>query len=422
MENACNEGFLLGRTGRAAPKRRAVGFHAEDAPEPEEDDSLIRYSGDSPLMTLAPTGAGKSSGPVICNLLNHPGQAIVLDVKGKVYELTAEHRRRMGQEIHVLDLRDGNHGKGALNPFDIARRLGTEISSTCRAFASEIVHRTGNERETFWVAWAETMVTAGLAYLWQHVPEEERRISKLYDLYHPKDTTYSIAVLLDTTIGMNKTAYDCWAAYLELSERETRPSVLASTTEHLHLYESDLIRRLTDTTTIDLDALVAGEPMTIYITVPPYRLAAYSPILRLWLSGLMNLLGTRQSVPKHRTLMLVDEAGQLGRMESFITASTLMREYGLSIWTIWQNAAQLEIYGSQARTLIDNAGVIQCFGMRNSRMAGEIAALIGGISAERLVGMGKDEQMLAIDGAGPKVVRQIRYYEEPWLWDGGPTR
>jgi hypothetical protein len=124
------------------------------------------------------------------------------------------------------------------------------------------------------------MVIASLAYLWQHLPDEDRRISKLYDLYHTKDTTYSIAVLLDTITGMNKTAYDCWAAYLELPDR--------------------------------------------------------------------------------------DEAGQLGRTE------TLSRPPS---WCA--NTASAS--GRSGRTLIDNAGMIKCFGMRNSRMAQEIAAPIGGI-------------------------------------------
>ena len=38
----------------------------------------IRYAGDGPIITIAPTGAGKSSGPVICNALTHPSQPVCL--------------------------------------------------------------------------------------------------------------------------------------------------------------------------------------------------------------------------------------------------------------------------------------------------------------------------------------------------------
>jgi hypothetical protein len=40
-------------------------------------------------------------------------------------------------------------------------------------------------------------------------------------------------------------------------------------------------------------------------------------------------------------------------------ATTLLRSGGLTVWTFWQNAAQLQIYGTQANTLLDNAGVVQ---------------------------------------------------------------
>ena len=52
---------------------------------------------------------GKTAGPVITNALKHPGQLIVLDIKGEVYAATAQARRDMGQEVHVLDLRDDGH-------------------------------------------------------------------------------------------------------------------------------------------------------------------------------------------------------------------------------------------------------------------------------------------------------------------------
>ena len=84
----------------------------------------------------------------------------------------------------------------------------------------------------------------------------------------------------------------------------------------------------------------------------------------MWLSGLILLLTQRKSPPKERTLMLCDEVGNLGRIEALLTAATLLRSSGLTLWSFWQNAAQLKIYGEQANTLTDNAGVIQIFGVR----------------------------------------------------------
>jgi type IV secretion system protein VirD4 len=138
---------------------------------------------------------------------------------------------------------------------------------------------------------------------------------------------------------------------------------------------------------MDIDGFLAGKPMSLYIIVPPFRLSAYRPLLRLWLSGLILLLTQRKSPPKERTLMLCDEIGNLGRMEALLMATTLLSAGGLTVWSFWQNAAQLQIYGAQANTLLDNAGVVQIFGIRNYRMAQDLANVVGGISADELLGL-----------------------------------
>jgi type IV secretion system protein VirD4 len=202
-----------------------------------------------------------------------------------------------------------------------------------------------------------------------------------------------------------------FSSFLELPDRETRPSVLGTTLTHLRLFDSELVRRLTDTTTIDIDALIAGEPMSLYIIVPPQRLSAYRPLLRSWLSGLILVLTQRKTPAKERTLMLCDEVGNLGRIDALLTAATLLRSFGMTLWMFWQNAAQLSIYGPQANTLVDNAGVVQVFGARNHRMAEDIANLIGGVSPDEILRMRPDHQILLIEGKTIRC-RQVRHYND----------
>jgi hypothetical protein len=99
------------------------------------------------------------------------------------------------------------------------------------------------------------------------------------------------------------------------------------------------------------------------------------------------------------------------RIDALLTAATLMRSFGLTLWTFWQNAGQMQIYGSQANTLVDNAAVIQAFGVRNRRMAVDFANLIGNVSADEKMALPPDHQMLLIEGTLTQC-RQFRYYEE----------
>ena len=316
----------------------------------------------------------------------------------------------MGQKVHVLDLRD-DAKSGSLNPLDLAMRCGSDLSAIARGFAAELIERTGQERDRFWNDWAETLITGGVAWLLADRDPKERRLSALFDLFNADDVPYTMAVHMDKNEVNNRTARTAFAGFLQLSDRETRPSVLGTVQTHIRLFDSDLVRRLTDKTSFNLDAFIAGKPMSIYIIVPLFRLTAFRPLLRMWLSGLILALTQRKKPPKERTLVLCDEVGNLGRIDALITAATLMRSWGLTLWTFWQNAAQLGIYGPQANTLVDNAGVIQIFGVKNHRMAQDIANLIGGVSADGLLKMPSDQQLLLIDGKLHRA-RQVRHYSD----------
>jgi len=406
-------GLILGRTSTPA---RDFGFAGRARGKAGE---LIIYSGDGHVATFAPTGTGKTSGPVIFNALTHPGQLIVLDMKGEVHAKTAEARRAMGQAVHVLDLRDDPQ-PGSLNPLHLISHCGGEPAAVARSFAAELVQRSPDERDRFWADWSETMIAGATAWLLADCTPEERSLSKLFDLFTNDDVPYHIACQLDQKKVHNRAARAAFASFLQLPGENTRGGVLASTQTHLRLFDSDLIRRVTDTTSIDLDALIAGESMSIYIIVPPLRLTAYQPLLRLWVSGLILALTQRKELPKERTLMLCDEVGNLGRIDALLTAATLMRSWGLTLWTFWQNAAQLSIYGPQANTLVDNAGIVQVFGARNHRMAQDLANVIGGMSAQEILKLPKDEQILLIEGRLTRC-KQARYYDDPLFAKAAPA-
>ena len=79
----------------------------------------------------------------------------------------------------------------------------------------------------------------------------------------------------------------------------TRSGILASAQSHLRLFDSETIRRLTDTSSLMCQSSYRGAPMSLYIIVPPLRLSAYRPILRLWLSTLILAMTQRTTLPKN---------------------------------------------------------------------------------------------------------------------------
>jgi type IV secretion system protein VirD4 len=163
-------------------------------------------------------------------------------MKGEVFAATAQARRGMDQEVCVIDLRDGVES-GSLNPLDLAARCCTDPAATRRSFAAELIERGANERDRFWNGWAETMIAGGVAWLMADRPPQERRLSMLFDLFTNDDVAYSLAVMLDKQEVLNQAAKAAFTGFLQLSERETRLSVLGTVQSHLKLFDSDLTRR-----------------------------------------------------------------------------------------------------------------------------------------------------------------------------------
>jgi type IV secretion system protein VirD4 len=241
-------------------------------------------------------------------------------------------------------------------------------------------------------------------------------MNTVFDLFNKDDTVYTITKLLDDKeLNLHRCARAAFAGLLQLPERETMPSVIGSTQAVLRLWDSDLIRRVTGSTSFDIDALIHDSdrhPMTIYVIVPAYRAEAYRPLLRLWFGGLLMALMQRVELPERRMLLLSDETASFGKVDAFLTAATQARAFGVQLWTHWQNASQLEVYGKDgAHTLVDNAGVLQFLGAANRRAAQEFVSLVGGIDADEIMAMGSREQLVLVDGT-PQRLRRLRYFEE----------
>jgi type IV secretion system protein VirD4 len=155
--------------------------------------------------------------------------------------------------------------------------------------------------------------------------------------------------------------------------------MLSTIDAHLSPLASPSAIRAMQSSVISVTDIINGAPATIYITVPPSKLTSHRAILRLWIGSLLLALMRRApGLYPQATLVMVDETAQLGPMAELETAITLMRGFGVQVWTFWQDLDQIRaIYPRGWRTIINNAGVLQSFGIRNSQGAAELETLLG---------------------------------------------
>lgn len=416
------QGLLLGRSSADRPQ---PGFLRGVE---KSSEALICYGGDAHLLTIAPTGAGKGIGCVIPNALLYPGPLIVFDPKGEVYSVTRRQRERLGQKVVLLDAFGVTGGASdALNPLDLARLVDPDHPEDAAAsMATLLTGAQVSHKDPFWDISAHAFLTGLLTWLLADCAHEERCLSRLYALFSDSDLAYRLATMLDDGTVRHPAAKAEFAAFLNHPERETRPSVQSTARQHLPLFSSSVVRAVTDHTSFDLADLVEGRPLSLFLVVPPNKLLSHRPLLRLWLGTLITALATRRRIPPMRTLMLIDEAAQLGPMPPLIQTATLLRSAGVTLWTFFQSPAQLEAtYGGEAMVLVDNAGVVQLFAARNGRMAEAYGRLLGDASPEAVMALAGDEQLLLMEGGRSFRARRLSYLTDPLcagLFDAHPAR
>ena len=127
-----------------------------------------------------------------------------------------------------------------------------------------------------------------------------------------------------------------------------------------------------------LKDVVQGEPLSIFLVIPPEKQESHRALLRLWVATLLTALTRRRSMPKQRTLLILDETAQLGTLPILRQAVTLLRGYGAQIWTFWQDLSQIKLlYPQDWPAIVNNAAVLQAFGFANFAMAKEWGEVLG---------------------------------------------
>ncbi|MES1197435.1 MAG: type IV secretory system conjugative DNA transfer family protein [Pseudomonadota bacterium] len=416
--------LLLGWRASDAP-RDPIGFSAPrvntDAPPGE---APILYGEDRHLVTIAPTGAGKGRGVIIPNLLRFEGSAIVIDPKGETWHVTARRRKEMGQEVRLLDPFGAVGRKtDSLNPFDLFDRPGALLDADAEMLASLLAGDAGFHKEPFWDNWGRSLMAGVIAAVAETCGANERHFGKVREILMSDDAVYNLAALIENNEPLNRLSKQNISSFLPITE-QTRSGILSTAQSYLKVVNSDSALRSLSRSTISLDAVRRGDPMTIYIVIPPDKLESHGALLRLWVGALMLTVMGRKRRPKRSTLFLLDECAQLGEFGPLRQSMTLLRGYGLQVWPFFQDLSQLQrLYPKDWRTIFNNAGVFQLFGVPNHLMAKESSELIGDIDADVLRNMSKDRQVIAISGQKAIQVRLPDYLEDaPFKdqWDPNP--
>jgi type IV secretion system protein VirD4 len=388
------------------------GFHqGSDAPH---EESPIHYDGDGPICVIAPTGAGKGRDFLIPTILTYDGPLMVTDLKGELATVCARRRREMGHEVAILDpFKLTPFESARLNPFDIFSLPGAALESDAEMLANQMGEEHIIEKDRFWNDHANSLI-AGLIVAIQTIEEPiNRDFVTLKDRLFSDDVVYNLAVLLDTKgKSMPKFAYSAIGAFLQAADQNTRPSILNTAQTYLRALCSEDVGLCLVDSNIKLGDILEGKPLDIFICIPPEKMKSHKCLVKLWVGTLLTALMRRREIPVRRTLLVADEAAQLGEFDLLLTACTLLRGFGLQLITAWQDVAQMKSrYSHDWQTILNNAAVLLSFGQGHYAAAKEYADILG-IDAGELLRMGPDHAALSVRGEGTRRIRRMNYLKE----------
>ena len=353
---------------------------------------FLALPGQLSVMLSAPTRSGKGVGVVIPNLLNWPDSAVVLDIKGENYDITAGYRAEHGQAVYAFSPFDESARSHRWNPLTAVRasplhRVGDLLTIGQVFFPND---GSGTSSEAFFNDQARNLFL-GLGLLLLETPELPRTIGELLRQSSGKGQTlkgHLTAVIEqrrnDAVPGHAPFSDECTDALQRLlsNSENTLTSIVSTLNAPLTIFADAVVDAATSADDFRLED-VRRRRMSIYVRIPPNRLANARPLLNLFFSQLVSL--NTQHLPEQdpsltvQCLLVNDEFAAMGRVGIISSAAAFLAGYNLRLLTVVQAMSQLDaVYGEKdARTFATNHGLQILYAPREQRDADEYSAMLG---------------------------------------------
>jgi type IV secretion system protein VirD4 len=345
----------------------------------------LRHDGPEHVLCFAPTRSGKGVGLVIPTLLTWPGSAIVHDIKGENWQLTAGFRARFGR---VLLFDPTNPRSAAYNPLLEVRRGDTEVRDV-QNVADILVDPEGAlERRNHWERTSHSLLVGAILHV-LYVEKDKTLAGVANFLSDPdREILKVLQAMLETPHLGNRPHPVVASAARELlnkSENE-RSGVLSTAMSFLGLYRDPVIARVTSRCDWRISDLVDQDrPTTLYLVIPPSDISRTKPLVRL----VLNQIGRRLTEElhakgrRHQLLMMLDEFPALGRLDFFESALAFMAGYGLKSFLIAQSLNQIEKAYGPNNAILDNCHVRVAFATNDERTARRVSDALGTMTERR---------------------------------------
>lgn len=346
----------------------------------------LRHDGPEHVMAFAPTRSGKGVGLVVPTLLSWGESAIIHDIKGENWQITAGWRSTFST---CLLFNPTDERSERYNPLLEVRKGACEVRDV-QNIADILVDPEGAlERRNHWEKTSHALLVGVILHVLY--AEEEKTLSRVASfLSDPRRSfEHTLRAMMATnhlgTPGrprVHPVVAQAAREVLNKSENE-RSGVLSTAMSFLGLYRDPTVAHVTSACDWRICDLVDGKrPASLYLVVPPSDISRTKPLVRLVLNQIGRRLtekleGDPAKRRRHSVLMMLDEFPALGRLDFFETALAFMAGYGIRAYLIAQSLNQVSKAYGDNNAILDNCHVRIAFSSNDERTAKRISDALG---------------------------------------------
>ncbi|OQW72045.1 MAG: conjugal transfer protein TraG [Proteobacteria bacterium ST_bin13] len=413
-------------------------------------NNYLRHDGAEHVLCFAPTRSGKGVGLVIPTLLTWPGSAIVHDIKGENWDVTAGFRSTFSR---TLRFDPTSLESSAYNPLLEVRRGLNEVRDV-QNIADILVDPEGSlEKRNHWEKTSHALLVGAILHV-LYAGADKSLAGVAAFLSNPDETIENtLYAMMDTPhlgeSGPHPVVASAARELLNKSDNE-RSGVLSTAMSFLGLYRDPVIAKVTSHSDWRIADLVSGRPTSLYLVVPPSDISRTKPLIRL----ILNQIGRRlteefdPATKRQRVLLMLDEFPALGRLDFFESALAFMAGYGLKAFLIAQSLNQIERAYGQNNAILDNCHVRVAFATNDERTAKRVSEALGTTTEQRsmknyaghrlspwlghlmisrsetaralltpgeILQLPQTDEVVLLSGAPPVKAKKARYYADPRL-------
>ncbi|MEW9570272.1 conjugal transfer protein TraG [Rhodanobacter sp. Si-c] len=414
------------------------------------DRQYLRHDGPEHVLAFAPTRSGKGVGLVVPTLLTWPASAVVHDIKGENWRITAGWRTRFS---HCLLFNPTDPASAAYNPLLEVRRGAYEVRDV-QNIADILVDPEGAlERRNHWEKTSHALLVGAILHVLYAGEDKTLRgvANFLSDPACPFELTLH-RMMTTRHLGNAPHAVVASAAREVLNKSDNeRSGVLSTAMSFLGLYRDPTVAEVTSRCDWRIADLISAEhPVSLYLVVPPSDISRTKPLIRLILNQIGRRLtesldGSDGIVRRHTLLLMLDEFPALGRLDFFESALAFMAGYGIRSFLIAQSLNQIDKAYGPNHSILDNCHVRVTFATNDERTAKRVSETLGTateLRAQRnyaghrlapwlghlmvsrqetarplltpgeVMQLPSDEAVVMVSGMAPIKARKLRYYTD----------